>query len=72
MSTRMWNVYDIHDDDGNNQEDDNEYDAVIYDDDDNGSADDINSRTKMKGGSGFCMNGGMAASCASALAPFIQ
>ena len=72
MSTRMWNVYDIHDDDGNNQEDDNEYDPAIYDDDDNGSADDINSRTKMKGDSGFCMNGGMAASCASALAPFIQ
>ena len=70
MSTRMWNVDDIHD--GNNQEDDNEYDPAIYDDDDNGSADDINSRTKMKGDSGFCMNGGMAASCASALAPFIQ
>ena len=47
MSTRMWNVYDIHD--GNNQEDDNEYDPAIYDDDDNGSADDINSRTKTKG-----------------------
>ena len=30
MSTRMWNVYDIHD--GNNQEDDNEYDPAIYDD----------------------------------------
>ena len=31
------------------EEDDNEYDPAIYDDDDNGSADDINSRTKMKG-----------------------
>ena len=49
MSTRMWNVDDIHDDDDNNQEDDSEYDPAIYDDDDNGSADDINSRTKMKG-----------------------
>ena len=31
------------------EEDDNEYDPAIYNDDDNGSADDINSRTKMKG-----------------------
>ena len=40
-------MYDIHD--GNNQDGDNEYDAAIYDDYDNGSADDINSRTKVKG-----------------------